>query len=486
MMKTILRFALLSLLTACGGGGGGGAPSSFNQVQINVDEPKDEANLLATNNLSPNGYVRSTSSGRIFDFRQGNSGERFNLIENDKVLISLNSNDNQNIVISPNGHISSTFRVVNPINASFYSESSSSQIQSTWVSHEVKAQWNQGINGKGVQIAVLDDFTADDISDVKEITLPNPDCGYVALSQSTGVYWCPNISAILYSLTHGQQVTRIISGNTNSIPAMLYYYGPYKYTPSSTFELGVITTYQEISLALSTPLFGVAFGANDTTNRNDYITYQRNTNGLFDQFYKWSVGSDAVSQGYRGSKVINLSLGGTSSNPVQNRANYDAQTLLANSTPIVPDAVFVKAVGNNGCFVSSAICDPLNAVFYNSTKYKSKTLLVGALNNGYIASYSNRAGSYNDRFIVADGRGIEKSDGTYEKGTSFAAPRVSGYVAMMRQKYPNLTAQDISDILLSTASWNKNWGLKDASTKAIYGQGEVNIERALNPIGFLP
>jgi subtilisin family serine protease len=127
-------------------------------------------------------------------------------------------------------------------------------------------------------------------------------------------------------------------------------------------------------------------------------------------------------------------------------------------------------------------------VFINSPAYKDKTILVGALdqNGGSLASYSNMAGSFSARFVVADGRGLGNSAGGYEEGTSFAAPRVSGYVAILRQKFPNLNASSSASVILDTATWNSGkWGEKNATNQAIYGQGEANLGRALAPVGSL-
>lgn len=91
-----------------------------------------------------------------------------------------------------------------------------------------------------------------------------------------------------------------------------------------------------------------------------------------------------------------------------------------------------------------------------------------------------------DRFVVADGRaGLGSGDGNFDEGISFAAPRVAGYAAIMRQKFPNLSAANTVNILLDTTSWNAAWGEKNSTNTAIYGQGEANLGRALAPVGRL-
>lgn len=487
-LKHMLAVSLAVLLAACGGGGevdDGANAATGNNNRGNLSEPYSEELLLSSGVTSPNGFVKSKATGRVFDLRQSILSAPTILSENDNVKISVKSTDDLKVIVSPYGYANSFYTLPNPFNFSVFPDVSSASFQNDWIDRSVKSLWASGVNGSGVPVVVLDDFTVDDYSEVKEI-LFDTNCSTVPIENGFSVYYCPDISGIFYTLTHGQQVTQIISGRMNNIDGAVIYSGRYRYSSASYFDLGVMTQYQKINILFDTPIYGIAFGSNATTRRDDYLTHQRNTSGLFDQLKKWSENTDSVSQGYRKAKVVNLSLGGTSSNPVINKSAFSLQISLANSTVNAPDAIFVKAAGNGSCEISMTTCDPYNAVLYNSSVYKGKSVIVGALNDGFVASYSNKAGSYADRFLVADGRGVQKSDGSYDFGTSFAAPRVAGYAALLRQKYPNLSAVDVADILLSTAKWNNNWGPKNSFTQALYGQGEANVERALNPIGFLP
>ena len=72
-------------------------------------------------------------------------------------------------------------------------------------------------------------------------------------------------------------------------------------------------------------------------------------------------------------------------------------------------------------------------------------------------------------------------------GTSYAAPRVAGMVAIVRSKFPNLNASQTASIMLDTARYDtlvcsKNGGVCDP---AIYGKGEASLSRALAPVGKL-
>ena len=71
------------------------------------------------------------------------------------------------------------------------------------------------------------------------------------------------------------------------------------------------------------------------------------------------------------------------------------------------------------------------------------------------------------------------------QGTSFAAPRVAGYVAMLRSKFPNLNATQSASIMLDTASYDtlRCHQQTGGCDPKIYGRGEANLSRALAPVG---
>jgi hypothetical protein len=110
-----------------------------------------------------------------------------------------------------------------------------------------------------------------------------------------------------------------------------------------------------------------------------------------------------------------------------------------------------------------------------------------------ISDFSNRAGDFATSFITALGERvccvyddgelfIENIGGdqfvTVFSGTSFSAPQVAGAVALLAQAFPNLTGQEIVEILLSTASDAGPNGTDD-----VYGTGILNITEAFEPQG---
>lgn len=169
------------------------------------------------------------------------------------------------------------------------------------------------------------------------------------------------------------------------------------------------------------------------------------------------------------------------------------------------DAVIAVAAGNEGI---EAEFDSLTYSLAYETGAVDRLLVVGALDaSGFtndkatIADYSNVAGSdlvIQNRFLVAngvlpfdpttleyDGMTIEDYYGSSNiEGTSFAAPRVAGYAAILRQKFPNLTGANTADLLLQTARYDTLTCYPNCD-KAIYGQGEASLSRAMSPFGGL-
>ncbi|CAK9885965.1 MAG: Extracellular serine protease [Candidatus Erwinia impunctatus] len=60
-------------------------------------------------------------------------------------------------------------------------------------------------------------------------------------------------------------------------------------------------------------------------------------------------------------------------------------------------------------------------------------------------------------------------------GTSMAAPMVSGAAAIVMQRFPYMTAAQISSVLLTTAT-----DLGDAGIDAVYGWGKLNLQSAID------
>jgi hypothetical protein len=146
-------------------------------------------------------------------------------------------------------------------------------------------------------------------------------------------------------------------------------------------------------------------------------------------------------------------------------------------------AVVVKAAGNDAVAVGSANRDGLVDYLNRDLIGAQAAIFVGALDrNGTLgdlaqrAWYSNVAGmntTVQNQFLTVGVRG----DLTGFYGTSFAAPVVSGYAAVLGSKFTSATPTQIANQLLDTARADTISGY----SPAVHGRGEASITRALAP-----
>ncbi len=149
-------------------------------------------------------------------------------------------------------------------------------------------------------------------------------------------------------------------------------------------------------------------------------------------------------------------------------------------------AIISKAAGNDAIAVggtnAAGKVDYLNLAL----KGTATAIYAGALNsNGSItkqatlASYSNTAGtdlSVQKQFVTV---GVEGGKtGLY--GTSFAAPIISGYGAILASKFTSSSPTQITNQLLNTARQDTVANY----SAAVYGRGEASIARALAPVSI--
>lgn len=196
-------------------------------------------------------------------------------------------------------------------------------------------------------------------------------------------------------------------------------------------------------------------------------------------------GIDRAVQG--GARVINLSLGGSAPSPTLNSAVGRAAAA---------GVVVVVAAGNDADEPEPGT-DPSNPDPFASGLRQAgngNVIIAGSVNDaGQISDFSNRAGGEASSYLMGLGDRVccKYENGAIKtfvengqtfvyvvSGTSFAAPQISGAVALLRQAFPNLTAQQVVDLLLRTA--------RDAGspgTDATYGRGILDIGNAFAPQG---
>jgi subtilisin family serine protease len=186
--------------------------------------------------------------------------------------------------------------------------------------------------------------------------------------------------------------------------------------------------------------------------------------------------------------VINLSLGADMG--VSNDILKDVQALIDTyPIPNTAKAVITISAGNSStpCSAQFFGCNTMAMAMALQNTTTNSTIVVGALtgtgSSEMIADYSTRPGDLASRFIYASG-----DTGFYgdAKGTSFAAPRVAGVAAIIKQKFPKLTSDQIANIILDSADNDiNNDGKPDfiitapAVSDPIFGRGKLSLKNAL-------
>ncbi len=147
--------------------------------------------------------------------------------------------------------------------------------------------------------------------------------------------------------------------------------------------------------------------------------------------------------------------------------------------------------GNPAGSLNASSPDLLAGMVTRIPELQGHSIAVAAVDrNGEIASFSNRCGIAAEWCMAAPGVDVSVAYfGPHQgrpargfwsvPGTSFAAPMVSGSLAVMKQLFRNqLPNTELVTRLFATA--NKNGRYED---KAIYGQGMLDLGSATSPVG---
>ena len=272
----------------------------------------------------------------------------------------------------------------------------------------------------------------------------------------------------------------------------------------TTQQHGVITTLLAYRYAPGATLYGLNIGVDQSFH---------SVVNLANETYKGTpLKLGVVNASYVADlvKLTNLKSGCTDKQLLQARVDYAPSALLITNRfqdaaykgqVNYTDAVITKAAGNDQLPSDQ---EPINKALADISAINNRLLIVGAVDQAGsaatpvgMASYSNKAGtdaSVNSRYLLASGTvpfvtGGLVVDGTTvvansNVGTSYAAPRVAGMVAIVRSKFPNLNASQTASIMLDTARYD-TLNCYPACNPAIYGRGEASLSRALAPVGKL-
>jgi membrane-anchored mycosin MYCP len=205
-------------------------------------------------------------------------------------------------------------------------------------------------------------------------------------------------------------------------------------------------------------------------------------------------------------KVINISLTNCGTPKGFSQDDQKLQSAIRYAVD-VKNAVIVTAAGNlsdqgTGCPKQNDNLDPNNVNSISSPAWFANDVLsVGAIaRSGAVSSFSVwgpwvSIAAPGEEIISVDpkGTGLTNANVTAQgttdiKGTSFASPYVAGITALVRERFPNLTARQVMNRLKATALHPGNVSGKDNKV----GYGMINPVAALTAVlpeeakGFQP
>lgn len=210
------------------------------------------------------------------------------------------------------------------------------------------------------------------------------------------------------------------------------------------------------------------------------------SNSIIEQGINWAVNTQRV-------PILNLSLGSTSNT---------FGTVMYNA--VSKGTLVVAAMGNSGTRGAMFPAQYAQASWANQ-----QVIAVGGLdtNAKYRATFSNYDPALAQWVVFAPGQKIlstystptSSMDTASMNGSSFSAAMVSGQAALIKSNWNFLSANQVANIIFSTASRmcsNGGTGLASETTRPvtfcdtagpdpIFGWGLINVAKSLQPIGTL-
>ncbi|MBT3475373.1 S8 family serine peptidase [bacterium] len=234
-------------------------------------------------------------------------------------------------------------------------------------------------------------------------------------------------------------------------------------------------------------MHGVAYGV---TNISSYKIFDNN--GSFSGSYNTMI-PDAVSKSISaGVKVINHSWGTQAMITSYSKSVFEAaySTAINSYKSLQTNGIInVWATGNN----SRANPNFEAGMPYHWSGTADVWIAVMGIDaDGNEYQYGNRCGVAAAWCIAAPSVSVysagitSNSAYTTLTGTSMGAPHVTGAIAILIEAFPTLTAAQIVDRLLQTASTSGLTGRNGESySSAIFGVGKIDLEKATRPIAVL-
>lgn len=189
-----------------------------------------------------------------------------------------------------------------------------------------------------------------------------------------------------------------------------------------------------------------------------------------------------------GIDVINVSMTVVNQTGTADLGQATRRTIHKDVLKAVGDAtrsgvIFVVGSGNDGLDNSNNTYAGIGLL----PEYANgQFLTVTALNRSgsALAGFSNACGQTQAFCLSAVGDGIPVMVGRGQQievsGTSYAAPVVSGSIALLKEQFPELSSRELVQLVLITAD-----DLGAQGVDAVYGHGRLNMNQAFAPVGDL-
>ena len=217
--------------------------------------------------------------------------------------------------------------------------------------------------------------------------------------------------------------------------------------------------------------------SDNTLQSYDYIANAINTSGKFDIYNaSWQIASststNAATAIYNNQNKTKTYA--SAQEYMYGITSYNFITQIRNSA-IDNDSIFVWAAGNESQTESGAL-SAMPLAFPELQGHFVNVVAVDKDNN--LAWYSNQCGITQNYCIAAPGSAWDTEVKDYASGTSFAAPAVSGAIATIKEAFPYMNAEKITQLLFVTAQ-----DLGETGVDSVYGWGLLDMEKATRPVG---
>jgi len=483
-LKTCFIAFSIAILAACGGGGGGSAlgsgagPTSGSTDRVETSPGTSStpvytaavypANWTTTGTVTPpsvssvvttypDGYVATTQDGTgTQPFLQTTLAGLATPITDPNANVSTTTT-NYNLTWGQPDKNGPAFAAMFPRSASVQAgvlhlmglsitSYSSSTVGPTInkPSADVIAAWNSGWTGLGKNITLLDSYA--NIASCSDAAGTSNEC-------------------------HGMH-TMLIAGLTAP-------YANLTALDASINSVGKVgQTGADLSAPVSTNVINMSLGFTPCNNgcggaptSADFATLTSRSSGWNNNVITLL---NTASNGFNISNMVNSVVVKSAGNAYQD-ARYDTTTaaLVANAG-IASRLLVVGALDRNGTTTSKANADTFIGT---STQYSNYAGANTAISNRFVYAYGHDP-------YPSYGAAFNGTGSPVGQGTSYAAPIVAGYAAIVMQKFPNLDAIKTSSIILDTARYD-TLACYPSCDPTVWGKGEASLSRALAPVGRL-